>query len=165
MTTPTADDLSSVHDPQAASEHQHSGRREAAAVQGFQGIMEMGGASMQITFLPLLPLEHPNQAGSLLRLPGWCGMGLRGHDALKGAESEMNPYRCTPGWWADATPVLVLEQACCRYAIHPAGACSSRCSAAFPLCHIRGPEELQMTLCLMTVNLTETSVRSMTLPM
>ncbi|MEW5317299.1 MAG: hypothetical protein WDW38_008610 [Sanguina aurantia] len=70
---------------QAASAHQHSGRREAAAVQGFQGIMEMGGASMQITFLPLLPLEHPNQAGSLLRLPGvplrlfthsYLGMGM-----------------------------------------------------------------------------------------
>lgn len=56
---------------QEAAGHAHHSRREMLdASQLFTGLLEMGGASMQLTFLPHAAEQLPEKHGGQLHLPG-----------------------------------------------------------------------------------------------
>ncbi|KXZ56727.1 hypothetical protein GPECTOR_1g655 [Gonium pectorale] len=56
---------------QEAAGHAHHSRKEVLdATRHFTGLLEMGGASMQVTFLPRASAKQPNKHGSHLHLPG-----------------------------------------------------------------------------------------------
>ncbi len=65
---------------QEASLHHHHSRKEMLPPDLYQGVLELGGASFQITFMPADMDAGTRVNGSVVPLPGghWCQVRRRG---------------------------------------------------------------------------------------
>ncbi len=78
------------HVLQEAAGHAHHSRKEVLdASQLFTGLLEMGGASMQLTFLPHAAEQLPEKHGGQLHLPG----------KMMSQYAKAELYNLARSWW------------------------------------------------------------------